>query len=146
MSSAPSTCRSELAQATLIYPYLFLRTDPEYLTAWFQTARGKPNDVLKLDENAPVPKPNAGEVLIKSRSRAMMAIVCYVFLADWPYSPTVHSAGLNPVGYKLMALSVWPVFKLPAIPELDFSGTIVDGNGTEFKTGQGGSRFCTLFR
>lgn len=51
----------------------------------------------------------------------------------------VHSAGLNPVGYKLMALTVWPVFKLPSIPELDFSGTVVDGNGTEFQAGQGES-------
>lgn len=50
--------------------------------------------------------------------------------------PVVHSVGLNPVGYKLMAMTVWPLFKLPAIPELDFSGTVVDANGTTWKTGQ----------
>lgn len=41
----------------------------------------------------------------------------------------VQSVALNPVGYKLMGMLGWPIATLPAIPEQDVSGTIVDANG-----------------
>jgi hypothetical protein len=72
MSSAPSTCRSE--STAFETPICLPRSDLRSSIAWYQTARGKPNDVLKVDENAPVPKPNAGEVLIKSESQAIHSL------------------------------------------------------------------------
>jgi len=69
MSSAPSTCRSE--STAFETPTCFPKSDIQSWIAWYQTARGKPNDVLKVDENAPVPKPSAGEVLIKSEFQAI---------------------------------------------------------------------------
>jgi NADPH:quinone reductase-like Zn-dependent oxidoreductase len=52
---------------------------------------------------------------------------------------TVHSVALNPVGYKLMQTLPSLVAKLPANPESDLSGWVVDANGSQFVVGDGES-------
>ncbi|KAI0756937.1 NAD(P)-binding protein [Daedaleopsis nitida] len=85
---------------------------PTTQKSWRVTGKGKPADVLKLDDT-PVPtKLGKGEILVK-----------------------VQAAALNPVGYK--ALGIVPSFILRRIKayEFDLAGVVVDGNGTEFKEG-----------
>lgn len=45
------------------------RRNLQFATAWLQTSRGKPRDVLVLKENHPVPTPGPGEVIVKGQSR-----------------------------------------------------------------------------
>ncbi|KAG5635903.1 hypothetical protein H0H81_009728 [Sphagnurus paluster] len=87
---------------------------PKTQRAWIIQSRGPPSKALSLQSNWEVPTElKEGEVLVK-----------------------VQAAALNPVGYKLMKML--PNFAgtgrpLPA--ENDFSGVIVDGNGTHFSEG-----------
>ncbi|THH01706.1 hypothetical protein EW026_g1039 [Hermanssonia centrifuga] len=82
--------------------------------AWINVAKGDPSDVLVIDDKRPIPTQLAdGEVLIK-----------------------VQAAALNPVGYKLMQMVPNFIARRPLVPELDYSGIVVDSNGTELKDGQ----------
>lgn len=66
---------------------------------------------------------------------------------DWP-QPTaenlkkgdvlvkVTAAALNPLGYQMMKLLPNFVAKRPSVPECDFSGVIVEGNGSAFSVGE----------
>lgn len=85
---------------------------PETCRTWLQTRRGRPEQVLVLEEEHAVPRPGPGQVLVR-----------------------VKACALNPVGHKVMGLAPWPVVKLPMIPEQDFSGTVVDANGTQWVNG-----------
>jgi len=81
--------------------------------AWTVVRRGKPADALLLRSDWPVPqKLEKGEVLIK-----------------------VQAAALNPVGWKMMRILPNMFAKRPHIAEHDFSGVIVDSNGTKFSNG-----------
>jgi len=86
---------------------------PQAQRGWQITARGVPKDVLKLNNDLPVPTSiPQGHVLVK-----------------------VLAAALNPVGYKLMALTPNFMVNRPRIAEADLAGEIVLSNGTEFSVG-----------
>lgn len=81
------------------------------MKTWRYDRRGKPNEVLKLHTDVPIPPaPKAGEVLIR---------VSYV--------------ALNPADYKLMEFRV--PFRYPATPGIDFVGEIIQV-GTETSESQ----------
>ncbi|KAI0797804.1 hypothetical protein C8Q75DRAFT_739747 [Abortiporus biennis] len=87
---------------------------PETQKAWRVVRKGLPSKALHLNEKTPVKTDLAkGEVLVK-----------------------VEAAALNPVGYKMMGIVPAFVAKFPQTAEYDFSGVVVNGNGTEFKNGQ----------
>ncbi|KAL7417186.1 hypothetical protein BDY24DRAFT_376997 [Mrakia frigida] len=86
---------------------------PPTQSTWLQVAKGKPEEVLKFSTDAPVPKAGKGEVLVK-----------------------ISHAALNPVGSKMMPMLPSFMRKLPAVPESDLSGTVVDASdSTRFKNG-----------
>ncbi|KAJ3530617.1 hypothetical protein NMY22_g8500 [Coprinellus aureogranulatus] len=87
---------------------------PATQNAWVSVRKGVPSRSLEFNTDWPVRRTLApGEVLVK-----------------------VHAAALNPLGYKLMTMVPGFVSKRPYVPEHDFSGTIVDSNGSEeFKVG-----------
>ncbi|KAJ3536779.1 hypothetical protein NM688_g6791 [Phlebia brevispora] len=86
---------------------------PKTQKAWVAVRRGKPSDALICDENAKVPSNlEPGEILVK-----------------------VQAAALNPVGYKLMGLLPNLFAKRPHVVEHDFTGLVVDANGTELQNG-----------
>lgn len=86
-------------------------TIPKTQRQWQQTGRGLPKDVLKLVEDAPVPTPAKGEVLIK----------------------VLYATG-TPAVYKLMGIlpSFW---RKGSVPEIEATGLVVDPNHSEFKKG-----------
>lgn len=90
---------------------------PSTMKAWVYRKSGKVQDVLKLESSYPVPKPTPERsVLVK-----------------------VHAAALNPVGWKMIQVFPGALTKKPAVPESDFSGVIVAGEGLEksgFKVGE----------
>lgn len=101
--------------------------------AWQQIKRGKPKDVLRLVQDAPVSQPKPDEVMVQGTLAALQAEFCR---SDFPR--LVHSAALNPVGYKMMGSVPSPIARFPGIPESDFAGVIVDTNGhNEWSVGQG---------
>lgn len=74
---------------------------PKSMKAWTYNRHGKPKDVLKLNNDAPLPPaPKAGDVMIR---------VSYV--------------ALNPADYKLMEFRI--PFRYPATPSIDMVGEIV---------------------
>ncbi|ETW85496.1 quinone oxidoreductase 6 [Heterobasidion irregulare TC 32-1] len=86
---------------------------PQTQKAWRVVAQGPPSKALRLDKELPVPTQlDKGNVLVK-----------------------VQAAALNPVGYKLMKLLPNFVSGRPFIAEQDFSGIVVDANGTNFANG-----------
>ncbi|KAG5643800.1 hypothetical protein DXG03_009623 [Asterophora parasitica] len=83
---------------------------PSTQKAWIEERRGSPAESLRLRTDWPVPttlKP--GEVLIK-----------------------VQACGLNPAGYKIMGLFPNFLRGRPLPSGMDFSGVVVDANGTEY--------------
>ncbi|KIY51029.1 NAD(P)-binding protein [Fistulina hepatica ATCC 64428] len=86
---------------------------PRTQKAWIVERRGVPSKALTLKNDWPVPtKLDKDEVLVK-----------------------VQAAALNPVGYKLMGILPNFLAGRPLIAEADLSGVIVDGNDTQFKSG-----------
>ncbi|KAJ3504181.1 hypothetical protein NLJ89_g8070 [Agrocybe chaxingu] len=86
---------------------------PDVQQAWVVIRRGRPSHALELKSDWPVPKKlEKGEVLVK-----------------------VQAAALNPIGWKLMRVLPNFLAKRPHVAEHDFSGVIVDSNGTEFSNG-----------
>lgn len=97
------------------------------MRAWVYRTPGKVDDVLHLERAWPVPAVGPGEVLVQ-----------------------VHTVALNPGGAKLMQTFpyTWAIRK-PAVPESDFSGTVViaDGGGL-FAVGDRvcGTNFASMFK
>jgi NADPH:quinone reductase-like Zn-dependent oxidoreductase len=86
---------------------------PAVQRAWTVVRRGIPADALVLRSDWPVPKKlKKGEVLIK-----------------------VQAGALNPVGWKTMKFLPNLFAKRPHVAENDFSGVVVDANGTNFSNG-----------
>ncbi|CCM03949.1 uncharacterized protein FIBRA_06102 [Fibroporia radiculosa] len=85
---------------------------PRTQRAWLVAAKGTPAQVLRMDDNVPVPTLAKGEVLVQ-----------------------VRAAALNPVAYKIMGMVPGFILKRPYIPEHDLAGIVVDANGSKFKTG-----------
>ncbi len=57
----------------------------------------------------------------------------------------VHCVAFNPVGYGMIENIPSPIRKFPGLPELDFSGVVVDvGNCKEYIVGDGELRFSFL--
>ncbi|KAF9036600.1 hypothetical protein BJ165DRAFT_1532722 [Panaeolus papilionaceus] len=85
---------------------------PDVQRAWTVVRSGKPSKAVVLKEDWPVPKQlPQGEVLVK-----------------------IQAAAFNPVGWKMMKLP--NLFaKRPHVAEHDFSGVVVDANGTSFSNG-----------
>ncbi|GAA5928890.1 NAD(P)-dependent alcohol dehydrogenase [Sporobolomyces koalae] len=85
------------------------------MQAWVFRSKGKPAQVLALEQDYPRPVASGDLILVK-----------------------VHAVSLNPVGWKTMGVAplCW-VQKTPCVPESDVSGTIVNGNleGTDLKVG-----------
>ncbi|KAJ7130303.1 NAD-P-binding protein [Mycena epipterygia] len=82
-------------------------------SAWFVTQKGHPSKVLQLKTGLPVPTElKKGHVLIK-----------------------VQAAALNPAGYKIMGAVPNLLIGRPNVPEHDFTGIVVDPNGSEFSAG-----------
>ncbi|KAF7970755.1 hypothetical protein HWV62_23166 [Athelia sp. TMB] len=79
---------------------------------WVQVARGRPADVLRLI-NAPVERPasGSGDILVE-----------------------VKAVGFNHM-YKSMSLIPAFLRKLPAVPEVELSGIVVDPGASSFKEG-----------
>ncbi|GAA5885054.1 hypothetical protein JCM16303_006381 [Sporobolomyces ruberrimus] len=85
------------------------------MKAWVIRSKGQPSKILHLDPALPRPTISGDLVLVK-----------------------VNAVSLNPIGWKLM--STPPISwlqKVPGVPELDLSGTIVEGDlkGTDLKVG-----------
>lgn len=86
---------------------------PQTQAAWIATARGPPSRVLQVNQDYPVPTPTkSGDVLVK-----------------------IHAAALNPAGWKVMTIVPSFVWERPYIPEVDFSGVVVDANESQFSNG-----------
>ncbi|KAI0933956.1 hypothetical protein AcW1_005634 [Taiwanofungus camphoratus] len=83
---------------------------PQSQKVWHVVDKGEPSQVLRLVDDAPVPKLTKDDVLVK-----------------------VQAAALNPVGYKLINTVPNFILKKPYVPESDLAGVVVDGNGTMFK-------------
>ncbi|CAI5500027.1 unnamed protein product [Closterium sp. Naga37s-1] len=85
------------------------------MSAWQYSKRGGGAEALHLNENAPVPKPGKGEVLVK-----------------------VSAASINPVDWKIQNAYI-PILPLryPATPGMDIAGDVVGlGPGvTKYKVG-----------
>ncbi|KAF4614751.1 hypothetical protein D9613_003251 [Agrocybe pediades] len=81
--------------------------------AWTVIRRGTPDNAAVLNKEWPVPQDlRPGEVLVK-----------------------VQAAALNPLGWKLMKFIPGFISWRPYVAEHDFSGVIVNANGTKFKDG-----------
>ncbi|KAF2434302.1 zinc-binding oxidoreductase [Tothia fuscella] len=95
---------------------------PQTMQAWTFRTRGQPTSVLKLSE-VPIPRiTSPNEVLVR-----------------------VFHASLNPVGSAMIALLPTFIRKLPAIPELDFSGTVIQaGKSVPAELGPGKAVFRSL--
>lgn len=100
---------------------------PKTMRAWVFRKSGQPVDVLQLEPSWPVPSVGADKVLV-----------------------AVHTAARNPGSSRF--LSMFPLtmaVKKPAVPESDFSGTVVvaDTKGT-FAVGDRvcGSNFAQMFK
>ncbi|KAH8829659.1 chaperonin 10-like protein [Flagelloscypha sp. PMI_526] len=87
-------------------------TLPSVQKAWLIENSGTPETALNFRHDWPVPVPKQGEVLVK-----------------------VHAVALNPVGYKLMALPNFVARNRPIPTEHDFSGVVVNSDGSIFKGG-----------
>ncbi|KAI0035981.1 hypothetical protein K488DRAFT_42183 [Vararia minispora EC-137] len=86
---------------------------PHFQRAWRVVARGPPSKALRLESDLPIPtRIPPGNALVK-----------------------VQAGGLNPVDYKLMKLLPNFAAGRPTIAAFEFSGVIVDGNGTEWQSG-----------
>lgn len=107
---------------------------PEKQKAWLVTGKGAPAQVLKLDRNVPVPsKLTTGEVLVKVQAAALNPVYVISLLLDG-----IVVVGLKAElrAYKLMKTVPKWMAKRPYIAEMDFSGVIVDANGTDLSNGQ----------
>ncbi len=106
---------------------------PEKQKAWLVTAKGAPAQVLKLDSNVTVPSKLAtGDVLVKVHAAALNPVYV-VFLPD---SMVFARLNLEFRSYKLMKIVPKWMGKRPYVAEMDFSGVIVDANGTDLSNGQ----------
>ncbi|KAI0063403.1 NAD(P)-binding protein [Artomyces pyxidatus] len=86
---------------------------PKTQRAWRVVTQGLPKDALRLVTDLPMPTQlEPGRVLVK-----------------------VEAAALNPVGYKMMRLLPNFLAKRPVTAEQDFSGVIVNRNGTKWADG-----------
>jgi NADPH:quinone reductase-like Zn-dependent oxidoreductase len=86
---------------------------PDTQPTWVVVRQGKPKKALELKEDWPVPKNLApGQVLVR-----------------------VQAAALNPVGWKIMTALPTFLSKRPHPAEHDFSGVVVDTNGSKFAEG-----------
>ncbi|KAJ7130309.1 NAD(P)-binding protein [Mycena epipterygia] len=82
-------------------------------SAWFVTQKGHPSKVLQLKTGLPIPNQlKKGHVLVK-----------------------IQAAALNPAGYKLMGAVPNLLAGRPHVAENDFTGIVVDPNGSEFTAG-----------
>ncbi|GLB43433.1 putative zinc-binding dehydrogenase [Lyophyllum shimeji] len=90
-----------------------MSTIPATQQAWIEERRGPPAQSLRLRTDWPVPSDlQPGEVLIK-----------------------VQAAAMNPGGYKMMKLLPNFARGRPLPAEMELSGVVVDGNGTEYSDG-----------
>lgn len=86
---------------------------PDIQRAWTIVRRGRPAYALKLKTDWPVPKKlEKGEVLVR-----------------------IQAGALNPVGWKIMRTLPNLFANRPHVAEHDFSGVIVDANGTSYSNG-----------
>ncbi|KDR81831.1 hypothetical protein GALMADRAFT_276498 [Galerina marginata CBS 339.88] len=86
---------------------------PDVQRAWTVVRRGTPSTALEFKTDWPVPKNlEAGEVLVK-----------------------IQAAALNPIAFKLMRFLPNFIAKRPLVAEHDFSGVVVNANGTRFSKG-----------
>ncbi|KAI0078196.1 NAD(P)-binding protein [Panus rudis PR-1116 ss-1] len=87
---------------------------PDTQKAWLAVKRGVPSNALRLEQQHPVPKNlPKGEILV-----------------------AVQAAALNPVDYKILKLLPAPISWRPHVMASDFSGIVVDPNGTALSKGQ----------
>ncbi|KAF7791263.1 hypothetical protein EIP86_002277 [Pleurotus ostreatoroseus] len=107
---------------------------PEKQKAWVVTGKGPVTQVLKFDENFPVPAKLApGEVLVKVHAAALNPAYVILHFVTFVYLTYV---GFAFRGYKSMEVIPNWMSKRPYIAEMDFSGVIVDANGTDLSNGQ----------
>jgi NADPH:quinone reductase-like Zn-dependent oxidoreductase len=103
---------------------------PSTQRAWVYRKRGKITDVLKLENEYPIPVPSGRQILIRVHA---------VALNRWP---SLHGSVLfllAAFSYKAFTKPLIPgMMEAPGIPEADFSGIIVGGNlqGTGLTLGQ----------
>jgi len=106
---------------------------PDTQHAWTVVRRGTPTEALQLKADWPVPnKLEEGEVFVKVQAAALNP-VCVRYL-----SLIIHVSTLSVFlyrGWKLMRLLPNLLAKRPHVAEHDFSGVVVDANGTEFSKG-----------
>ncbi|OCK84213.1 NAD(P)-binding protein [Lepidopterella palustris CBS 459.81] len=96
---------------------------PSTMRAWLYSANGNPSAALSLSTSHPTPSPPQGsDLLIR---------VCH--------------CALNPVGAITVATIPSFMRRCPAIPELDFSGTVVAAGPTAPSQFPIGSRVCGTF-
>ncbi|GAA5898782.1 hypothetical protein JCM8208_005394 [Rhodotorula glutinis] len=85
------------------------------MRAWVYRNKGKPADVLRLEDDYPKPEPVKGQLLVE-----------------------VRAASLNPVHSKTMGMAPMKYMqRVPCVPESDFSGVVAGGSldGTDLKLG-----------
>lgn len=111
---------SQLIQASYLYVQGMASPEiPSEMHAWTHTSRGPPTRVLHLVSNVPVRHPKtASEILVK-----------------------VSYAALNPGGAIMMHFVPFILRHSPAVPEMDFSGVVVElGPATENDSLTGGAQ------
>jgi NADPH:quinone reductase-like Zn-dependent oxidoreductase len=101
---------------------------PEKQRAWRLLKQGKPRQALSLQDDVAVPsKLAAGQVLVRIEAAALNPLLLFYGFVEITLACS---------GYKMMELL--PNFianSRPHTSENDLAGTVVDGNGTEFKVG-----------
>ncbi|GAA5942609.1 hypothetical protein JCM3775_003655 [Rhodotorula graminis] len=85
------------------------------MRAWVYRTKGKPADVLRLEDDYPKPEPAQGQLLVSLRA-----------------------VSTNPVFFKTMGMAPMRYMqRVPCVPEGDFSGVVAGGSldGTDLKLG-----------
>lgn len=111
------------------------------MKAWVIRSKGQPSKILHLDPALPRPTISGDLVLVKVNAVSLnvsFSTVLFCTRRRVPDDFLLVFSLAKPIGWKLM--STPPISwlqKVPGVPELDLSGTIVEGDlkGTDLKVG-----------
>ena len=103
---------------------------PTTQKAWVNVRSGRPEKALVLQTDYPVrSKLKKDEVLVKVQAAALNPVYDFLRVYSWPFTQ-ISCRGMNFI-YKLPGFMA----SRPMPAEYDFSGVVVDANGTSFNNG-----------